>query len=155
MIYLDSAPFAEGTGLLDVMPEETVNQLRKLAAEDGDGWQLPLPPFDVVAAFSSLDGLDEERRELMRTRSTPQPFRTFEQRLTGADEPGPDVDRVVVACNDAKALLDAGVAGAGLPQPVAVAALPSAHGALAHAVHAAGTRRHPRRGRVFRTLTGR
>ncbi|MGW8555122.1 alpha/beta fold hydrolase [Streptomyces tubercidicus] len=109
VIYLDSAPFAEGTGLLDVMPEEIVDQLRKLVHEDGDGWQLPLPPFDVVAAFSSLDGLDEERRERMRTRSTPQPFRTFEQRLTDADEPGPGVDRVVVTCNDAKALLDAGV----------------------------------------------
>ncbi len=58
---------------------------------------------------SSLDGLDENKRELLRTRATPQPFGTYEQRLTGPAEPSPGVDRVLVACNDFRNLLDAGV----------------------------------------------
>lgn len=107
VVYLDSAPFAEGMRLLDVMPEHVVDQLGKQVAEQGDGWRLPLPPFELLGALSSIEGLDEDQRDLLRTRSTPQPFRTFKQRLTSPAEFGPDVDRVVVACNDAKALLDA------------------------------------------------
>ncbi|MGP8298378.1 alpha/beta fold hydrolase [Streptomyces inhibens] len=107
VVYLDSAPFAEGTRLLDVMPEDVVDQLCEQVAEHGGGWRLPLPPFRLLGAFSSIEGLGEDQRDLLRTRATPQPFRTFEQRLTGPAEFGTDVDRVVVACNDAKALLDA------------------------------------------------
>ncbi|MGY5134671.1 alpha/beta hydrolase [Streptomyces nigrescens] len=109
LVYVDSAPFAEGTCLLDVMPDDVVDQLHQRVAEHGDGWRLPLPPFGLLSAFSTLEGLDEDQLDLMRTRATPQPFRTFAQRLTRPDDLGPDVDHVVVACHDAKALLDAGV----------------------------------------------
>ncbi|MFD3419652.1 alpha/beta fold hydrolase [Streptomyces decoyicus] len=108
LVYLDSAPFAAGTCLLDVMTDDVVDRLHQQVAEHGDGWRLPLPPFELLSMFSTLEGLDEGRLDLMRTRATPQPFRTFEQRLTRPGELGPDVDRVVVACHDAKALLDAG-----------------------------------------------
>ncbi|MFG2494983.1 alpha/beta fold hydrolase [Streptomyces caniferus] len=108
-VYLDSAPFSEDMCLLDVMPEDVVNRLRRQVVEHGDGWRLPLPPVDLLGMFSSLEGLDEDRLDLMRTRATPQPFRTFQQGLTRPGELGPEVDHVVVACNDAQALLDAGV----------------------------------------------
>ncbi|MFG2533010.1 alpha/beta hydrolase [Streptomyces sp. NPDC048516] len=109
VVYLDSAPFAEGMGLLDVMPEDVVSRLHQEVAEHGDGWLLPLPPVGLLGTFSSLEGLDQDRLDLMRTRATPQPFRTFQQRLAHPGELGPDVDHVVVACHDAQALLDAGV----------------------------------------------
>ncbi|WP_326622806.1 alpha/beta hydrolase [Streptomyces decoyicus] len=109
LVYLDSAPFAEDTCLLDVMPDDVVDQLHRQVAEHGDGWRLPLPPFELLGRFSTLEGLDEVQLGLMRTRSTPQPFSTFQQRLTHVGELGSDVDHVVVACHDAKALLDAGV----------------------------------------------
>ncbi|MFF8785202.1 alpha/beta fold hydrolase [Streptomyces sp. NPDC015125] len=109
LVYLDSAPFAEGMCLLDVMPEDVVNQLHQQVAEYGDGWQLPLPPVELLGTLSSLEGLDEGRLDLMRTRATPQPFRTFAQRLNRPGELAPDVDHVVVACHDAQALLDAGM----------------------------------------------
>ncbi|MGW3011907.1 alpha/beta fold hydrolase [Streptomyces sp. NPDC001219] len=108
LVHVDSAPFAEGTCLLDVMPDDVVDRLHTLVAERGDGWRLPLPPFELLGAMSTLEGLDEEQLGLLRTRATPQPFATFAQRLTRPVEPGPGVDRVVVACRDAKALLDAG-----------------------------------------------
>ncbi|MEU5209207.1 alpha/beta fold hydrolase [Streptomyces sp. NPDC020742] len=108
LVYLDSAPFAEGTCLLDVMPDEVVDQLHEQVAERGDGWRLPLPPFELLGAFSSLDGLAEDQLDLLRTRATPQPFCTFAQRLPRPGELGPDVDHVVVTCRDTEALLDAG-----------------------------------------------
>ncbi|MFE1175369.1 alpha/beta fold hydrolase [Streptomyces sp. NPDC058773] len=109
LVYLDSAPFAEGTCLLDVMPDDTVDQLHQQVAEHGDGWQLPLPPFGLLSTFSSLEGLSEDQLDLMRTRATPQPFSTFAQRLARPGELDDDVDHVMVACHDAQALLDAGM----------------------------------------------
>ncbi|UKY47843.1 hypothetical protein [Streptomyces inhibens] len=65
-------------------------------------------PFELLGAFSAAEGLGADQRDLMRT--VPRPSRSaFEQRLTGPGELGPDVDRVVVACDDAKTLLDAAV----------------------------------------------
>ncbi|TDB73209.1 alpha/beta fold hydrolase [Micromonospora sp. KC721] len=109
VVYVDSAPFAAGMCMLDLMPPEAVDQLRQQVAEFGDGWRLPMPPFDVLGLSSSLYGLDENKRGLLRAGATSQPFGTFEQRLAGPAEPSPDVDRVLVACNDFKNLLDAGV----------------------------------------------
>ena len=109
VVYVDSAPFATGMCMLDLMPPEAADQLRQQVAEHGDGWRLPMPPFEVLALSSSLDGLDENKRELLHARATPQPFGTYEQRLIGPAEPSPHVDRVLVACNDFRNLLDAGV----------------------------------------------
>ncbi|MBY8875779.1 alpha/beta fold hydrolase [Micromonospora sp. PLK6-60] len=109
VIYVDSAPFAAGMCMLDLMPAEAVDQLRRQVAEFGDGWRLPMPPLAVLGLSSSLDGLDENKRELLRAGATCQPFGTFAQRLAVAAEPGPDVDRVLVACHDFANLLDAGV----------------------------------------------
>lgn len=108
LVYVDSAPFATGMRMLDLMPPETADQLRQQVADHGGGWRLPMPPFEVLGVSSSLDGLDQHRRELLRARATPQPFGTYEQRLAGPVEPGHDVDRLLVACNDFRTLLNAG-----------------------------------------------
>lgn len=108
LVYLDSAPFA-GISMLDLMPPQAAEQLSKQVADHGEGWRLPMPPFEVLGSFGSLEGLREDQRDLMRAKATPQPFGTYEQRLTGQAEPGPGVDRVLIACNDFRALLDAGV----------------------------------------------
>ncbi|EXU63777.1 esterase [Streptomyces sp. PRh5] len=109
VIYVDSAPFTAGMCMLDLMPPQAVDQLRQQVDASGDGWRLPMPPFEVLGLSSSLDGLDEGRQNVLRTRATPQPFGTFTQRLAGPAEPGPGVDRVLIACRDFTGLLDAGV----------------------------------------------
>ncbi|WP_069173676.1 alpha/beta fold hydrolase [Streptomyces griseus] len=109
VIYVDSAPFAAGMCMLDLMPPQAVDQLRQQVDAPGDGWRLPMPPFEVLGLSSSLDGLDEEQRSVLRTRATPQPFGTFTQRLAGPAEPGRGVDRVLIACRDFTGLLEAGV----------------------------------------------
>jgi pimeloyl-ACP methyl ester carboxylesterase len=109
LVYLDSAPFAEGMCMLDLMPPQVAEQLGRQVAEHGEGWRLPMPPFEVLGSFGSLAGLGEEQRDLMTAQAVPQPFGTYEQRLTGLVDAGPDVDRVLVACDDFRTLLDAGV----------------------------------------------
>lgn len=107
VVYVDSAPFAEGMRMLDLMSPEAADQLRRQVAAHGDGRRLPMPPFEALSG--SLDGLDEGRREVLRARATPQPFGTYTQRLAGPVEIGGGVDRVLVACHDFQGLLDSGV----------------------------------------------
>ncbi len=109
VIYVDSAPFAAGMCMLDLMPPQAADQLQQQVAAAGDGWRLPMPPFEVLGLSSNLNGLDEGLRDALRARATPQPFGTYTQRLAGPTEPGPGVDRVLVACHDFMGLLDAGL----------------------------------------------
>jgi pimeloyl-ACP methyl ester carboxylesterase len=114
VVYVDSAPFTEGMRMLDLMSPEAAEQLR---AEVTAGL-MPMPPFAVLARSASLDGLDDEQREGIRTRAVPHPFGTYEQPLPGPVDLAPHVDRVVIACHDFKTMLDAGVpALAALNQP--------------------------------------
>ncbi|GLF96862.1 alpha/beta fold hydrolase [Streptomyces yaizuensis] len=106
VVYVDSAPFAEGLRVLDLMPPEDVEAMRRQVAERGDG-MLPAPSPEKLGEAGSLDGLGPDRLEQLRARATAQPFGTFERRLSGPAEPGPGVDRVVVACHDFQALLAA------------------------------------------------
>ncbi|KOV93344.1 alpha/beta fold hydrolase [Streptomyces sp. NRRL B-3648] len=109
VIYVDSAPFAAGMCMLDLMPPQAAGQLRQQVDASGDGWRLPMPPFEVLGLSSSLDGLDEGQQDVLRSRATPQPFGTYAQRLVGPAQPGPGVDRVLITCHDFTGLLDGGV----------------------------------------------
>ncbi|MFI2209836.1 alpha/beta fold hydrolase [Streptomyces sp. NPDC020141] len=109
VIYVDSAPFTAGMCMLDLMPPQVADQLNRQVSASGDGWRLPLPPFEVLGLSSSLDGLDEGRRDALRSRATPHPFGTYTQRLDSPAEPRPGVDRVLVACHDFTGLLDSGM----------------------------------------------
>ncbi len=110
LVYVDSAPFVEGMCMLDLMPPDAADQLRQQVVISGIGSFLPMPPFEILGLFSSLEGLGAPQRDILSTRATPHPFGTYEQRLIGPTDPGSGVDRVLVACNDFKALLDAGAA---------------------------------------------
>jgi pimeloyl-ACP methyl ester carboxylesterase len=109
VVYVDSAPFAAGMRMLDLMPPQAADQLGQQVTEHGDGWRLPMPPFEVLGLSSSLDGLDQDQRDVLSARTTPQPFGTYTQRLAGPVEPVPGVDCVLITCNDFRALLNAGV----------------------------------------------
>ncbi|WP_026411618.1 alpha/beta fold hydrolase [Actinomadura oligospora] len=107
VVYVDGAPFAEGMRMLDLMPPPAADHLRERVSASGDGWRLPFE--ELLDGSSSLDGLDEERLDVLRARATPQPFGTYTQPLPGPVEPAAGVDRVLVACHDFTALLDAGI----------------------------------------------
>ncbi|MFD7712099.1 alpha/beta fold hydrolase [Streptomyces sp. NPDC059785] len=76
VVHVDSAPFTAGMRMLDLMPPEAADQLRRQVDAFGDGWRLPVPPLETLGPTSSLDGLDEDRRDALRSRATPQPFGT-------------------------------------------------------------------------------
>ncbi|MEU9048108.1 MULTISPECIES: alpha/beta hydrolase [unclassified Kitasatospora] len=109
VVYVDSAPFAAGMRMLDLMPPAAADQLGQQVTAHGDGWRLPMPSFEVLSLSSSLDGLDEDQRDVLTAHATPQPFGTYTQRLADHAAPGPGVDRVLIACRDFTGLLDTGV----------------------------------------------
>ncbi|MFG3382572.1 MULTISPECIES: alpha/beta fold hydrolase [unclassified Streptomyces] len=109
VVYVDSAPFATGMRMLDLMPPEEADRLRREVAESGDGWRLPMPPFEVLGRYGSVEGIDADREDVLRARATDQPFGTYTQPLAGPAEPGADVDRVLIACRDFTGMLEAGV----------------------------------------------
>jgi pimeloyl-ACP methyl ester carboxylesterase len=108
-VYVDSAPLGDGVPHIALYPDEARTQMERDVAERGDGWRLPFPGVEGLGRQASLDGLDGDARALLEERATPHPFGTYLQplRLTGRGAAG--CTRAVIACNDFRALRDAGV----------------------------------------------
>ena len=81
VVYVDTGPLPGGMANIDFSPPEAQEALRKQVAEEGDGWLIPVPPFDPAADPVNLAGLSEEQLAAIRKRATPQPFGTATQPL--------------------------------------------------------------------------
>ena len=109
LVFLDSAPLEDGESMLDFQPPEAREQLQQQVEASGDGWRLPFPSFEELALTASLEGLGEDARALMQARATAHPFGTYTQPLRLANAGTGDYARVVIACNDFRALQAAGI----------------------------------------------
>jgi pimeloyl-ACP methyl ester carboxylesterase len=69
LVYLDAFIPQDGQALLDTLPDHGAS-VRKIAAESGDGWKVPVGK----ATFGVTDEADVK---WMVARMTPQPFRPF------------------------------------------------------------------------------
>jgi pimeloyl-ACP methyl ester carboxylesterase len=122
LVYVDSAPLADGMAMTDLYPPDAVAALRQAVDQAGDGWRWPFPGFEELAQNASLAGLGEPERALIAAKAVAQPWATYTQplRLQHADA-GDTVPyrRVVIACDDVRGLVAAGV-----PQIVALTAPP-------------------------------
>ena len=109
LVFLDSGPMEDGEAYLDLYPDEARAGVRTQVEEHGDGWRLPFPGVEGLGAMASLAGLDEAARALLDAKATAQPFPTYTQplRLTGGDVG--DYGRVLIACDDLRSLLAAGI----------------------------------------------
>jgi pimeloyl-ACP methyl ester carboxylesterase len=83
LVFLDSGPVADGLAYLDTQSPEVREHAERGVRTHGDGWRLPMPSWDELENVhgASLEGLGEERRELMRSRAVAQPFGTYTQPL--------------------------------------------------------------------------
>jgi pimeloyl-ACP methyl ester carboxylesterase len=81
VVYVDTGPLPDGMANIDFSPPEAQEELRKRVAEEGDGWKIPVPPFDPAADPVNLAELSEEHLAALRERATPQPFGTATQPL--------------------------------------------------------------------------
>ena len=96
VVYVDTGPMPSGMASIDFHNPEAQRSLRNQVARDGDGWRLPVPPFDAAADPVNLAGLTSAQLETMRRRGTPQPFGTVIQPLERTS-PRPTVPAAVIA----------------------------------------------------------
>lgn len=115
LVYVDSAPLADGMAMTDLYPPETLTGVQRAVAEHGDGWRWPFPRFERLEQDASLRGLDEADRALMASKAVAQPWAAYTQPLRLEHEGTPLFRQVVIACDDMRSLVAAGV-----PQIVAM-----------------------------------
>jgi pimeloyl-ACP methyl ester carboxylesterase len=108
VVFVDTAPFADGMSMLDLNSPDGVEQLRAEVRRAGDGWKLPFPGSEELAETADITGLTEEHLALMRRKAVPHPFRTWEQplRLHHGGWATGGFERVMIACDEFRGLLD-------------------------------------------------
>jgi pimeloyl-ACP methyl ester carboxylesterase len=89
LVFVDSGPLPDGTSQSEFTGPDERARNADLVARFGDGWQLPPPPWEQLAA--DVPDLDPAVLTLLAERSVPQPWLTAisPARLTGAWEKVP------------------------------------------------------------------
>ena len=95
LVYLDSLVLEDGQAPFDIMPETVVDSRRKLAAEQGGGLFIPIPP---ISAFGVPE--DHPLAPWMRRRMTPHPLSTYETPLRLRHPFGNGLPRTYIAAAD-------------------------------------------------------
>ena len=93
LVYLDSLVLDDGQAPFDTMPAEVVATRRRLAAEQGGGLFIPIPP---VSAFGVPE--DHKLAPWMRRRMTPHPLGVYETPLRLRHPLGNGLPRTYIAC---------------------------------------------------------
>ena len=122
LVYVDSAPFADGMAMVDLYPPDALAALRQTVDQAGDGWRWPFPGFEKLAEDASVAGLGEREQAAIAAKAVPQPWATYTQPLHLQHADAGDAvpyRRVAIACDDMRGLVAAGV-----PQIAALAAPP-------------------------------
>jgi pimeloyl-ACP methyl ester carboxylesterase len=111
LVYLDTAPLPDGTTLIDTFPPEVRERIEGQVEESGEGWKWPMPPQEELANFGSLEGVDEERLTLLRSRATPQPFGTYTQPLRLTNPAREALPKLGIVCSFSLAQVQEMIAG--------------------------------------------
>jgi pimeloyl-ACP methyl ester carboxylesterase len=112
LVYLDTGPIPDGTALIETFPTEARRHIERQVERLGDGWRFPIPPPEELATFGSLEGLDDARLELLRSRAVDQPFGTFTQPLRLENPTREALPKVGILCSfsleEVRAIIDSG-----------------------------------------------
>lgn len=133
LIYVDSWPLPAGVAHVDLMPPEMRQAAEQQVAAQGDGWGLPLPPWEELDEGNDLRDLGEAERRRMRERATPQPFGTAVQPIRLSNPARAALPRTVIWCSmtvaEVQGMIDAypEVAGALAEPGWQVLELPTGH----------------------------
>jgi pimeloyl-ACP methyl ester carboxylesterase len=99
LVYLDTVPLPDGAVLLDKFPPELRDLTERQVEERGDGWKFPMPDREELANMASLEGLDDDRLDLLHSRATPQPFGTYTRPLRLTDPAREALPKLGILCS--------------------------------------------------------
>jgi pimeloyl-ACP methyl ester carboxylesterase len=112
LVYLDTGQLPNGTALIEAFPAEVREHIERQVDEFGDGWRFPLPPQEELANFGSLEGLDDAKLVLLRSRAVSQPFGTFTQPLRLENPAREALPKVGIVCSfsleEVQAIIESG-----------------------------------------------
>jgi pimeloyl-ACP methyl ester carboxylesterase len=99
LVYVDTWPLPDGVAHIEANSPEGRKAQEEVVATQGDGWQLPLPPWEELDQGNELRGLGEAERRLMRERAVPQPFGTAKQPFRLQHPELPPLPRTGIWCS--------------------------------------------------------
>src|SRR5215204_4486131 len=99
LVYLDTGAFPDGFVLIDSFPPEARRRIERRVEEEGDGWRLPMPPWEELAQQASLEGLDDDQLRQMSSRAVAQPFGTYTQPLRLENPAREELPKVGILCS--------------------------------------------------------
>lgn len=99
LVYVDTWPLPDGVAHINAnSPEDRQAQERRVATQ-GEGWRLPLPPWEELDRGNDLHGLGEAERRLMRERAVDQPFGTMTQAVRLTNPAREALPRTAIWCS--------------------------------------------------------
>jgi pimeloyl-ACP methyl ester carboxylesterase len=95
-VYLDTMPMDEGKSILEGFgPEGRKKFENSIVVRNGTRvWPMPEP----LSSAAPTDGLTPDDLNLLRTRGTPQPVRTYEEKLSGRVKSGSSPKSHAISC---------------------------------------------------------
>jgi hypothetical protein len=112
LVYLDTGPIPNRIALIEAFPSEVREHVERQVEELDGGWRFPVPPREELATFGSLEGLDDAKLELLRSRAVDQPFGTFTQPLRLENPTRAALPKVGILCSfsleEVQAIIDSG-----------------------------------------------
>ena len=85
IVYVDSGPSADGSALDASVPPEQE--------------EVPLPPFEQLREYASIDGLSEKDLERFRERAVPEPGSVVRETVRLKNDSRRDVPATIIACS--------------------------------------------------------
>ncbi len=73
LVFVDSGPVPEGATIADFQGPNGRDDMRRAAETHGEGWRLPLPPFEQMPP-ANLAGLDDAKLERFRAEAADEPL---------------------------------------------------------------------------------
>lgn len=100
LIYVESGPVPDGVAQIDLTTPEEQARTRKAAAEDGDGWRVPLPTWEQLGGpdGSVIAGLGDAERARMAGRATPHPLASATQPLHDTEGTTDGIPHTLITC---------------------------------------------------------
>ena len=108
LVYVDTAPLPSGMSMLDMNSPAGQAELRATVDREGEGWKLPVPPFEEIGKMASLNGLGDAERARFRAKAVPHPFGTYTESLKLTRATPPAIPQYLIACDNARKMIDAG-----------------------------------------------
>jgi pimeloyl-ACP methyl ester carboxylesterase len=99
LIYVDTWPLPNGVAMADLNSDEGRQAQAQRVATEGDGWRLPLPPWEEMDFGNELRDLGEGERRRMRERAVGQPYGSVTQPVHLTNPARDDLPKTAIWCS--------------------------------------------------------